>query len=126
MLLHTVRKEKRAGEGVCVCVSSGGDTYSSGFLDLQLPKVEWSSQYFWSHKSDAHNLSDRGLPKALSTVSRRLSVSSAWDNTLAVWESWWTETHASSSVRIQPGTSVASLCPQYFLLPSFSNKVMKT
>lgn len=28
-----------------MCVN-GGDTYSSGSLVLQLPKVEWSAQYF--------------------------------------------------------------------------------
>lgn len=32
---------------MCVYVcEGGGDIYSFGFLDLQLPKVEWSSQNF--------------------------------------------------------------------------------
>lgn len=44
---------------------------------------------FLAHKPDAHNLSDRGLPKALSTV--HLSVCHTWDNMPAIWESWWSE-----------------------------------
>lgn len=44
---------------------------------------------FLAHKPDAHNLSDRGLPKALSTV--HLSVCHTWDYMPAIWESWWSE-----------------------------------
>lgn len=52
MLFHVVTHCKRGEARRCVCVCvygfvTGGDTYSSGFLDLQLPKVEWSSQWFW-------------------------------------------------------------------------------
>lgn len=56
---------------------------------------------FLAHKLDAHNLFDRGLPKVLSAVSLRLSVSYTWHNMPAFWEPWWFEVHAFQ-VRLWP------------------------
>lgn len=65
-----------------------GDTYSSGFLDLQLPKVEWSSQYFWPISLMLIICLTEGC---LKHCLLRLSVSYTWDNMPAIWESWWSE-----------------------------------
>lgn len=70
MLLHTVRKEKRAGEGVCACVWGGPSHICLVFWIYNYLRLN-SPHNISGPKSDTPNFSDRGLPKALSALVYR-------------------------------------------------------